>query len=278
MAALFGLDKAAQGFEYACPLAGVHTHLEALQLLGERLSRFFDGEHPTRVTPFAPVDVETSLAPARTVYTGNYVLNRDGLRHGIPFAALKLRMAGPTLGRLLQQGLGERFVQAALPLLHRRAEPESGRAEYRPGVRHDGALVDLAGEYQRQFVGDLMLFGIIELLADGYPQHVPPPDRVVAVFDAVAVRLLGEYRQVRERVMDGLAVFARRLDSAGQLDDAVLAPYRLFAQRVRHNYSPQAAAVRALEDPAFRADWIERLTAAVRDLPAQQARWLEMIG
>jgi len=279
MAALFGLDKAAQGFEYACPLAGTHTHLETLQRLGERLSRFFDGEHPTRVTPFVPVDVETSLAPARTVYTGNYVLNRDGLRHGIPFAALKLRMAGPTLGRLLQQGLGERFVQAALPLLHRRAEPESGRAEYRPGVRHEGALVDLAGEYQRQFVGDLMLFGLIELLADGYPQQVPSPERVEAVFDAVAMRLLGEYRQVRERVMTGLAVFVRRLDGAGgQLEDAVLAPYRRFAQRVRYNYSPQAAAVRALEDPAFRADWTGRLATAVRDLPSQQARWMEMIG
>ena len=278
MAALFGLDAAAQTFEYACPLDGAHTHVDTLQALGERLSRFFDGEHPTRVTPFSPVDVETSLSPARTVYTGNYVFNRAGLRHGIPFAALKLRMAGPTLGRLLQQELGERFVQAALPLLHRRAEPQTGSAEYRPGVRYEGALVELSGEYQRQFVGDLMLFGIIELVGAGYPAHLPKGDCVEALFDNVGERLLGEYRQVREQVMERLATFERRLDGHHRVEDNLFEPYRHFARLVRHNYAPQAAAVRALEDPAFRADWIRRLAVAVRELPAQQARWAEIVG
>lgn len=278
MAALFGLDAAAQTFEYACPLDGTHTHVDTLQALGERLSRFFDGEHPTRVTPFSPVDVETSLAPARTVYTGNYVFNRKGLRHGIPFAALKLRMAGPTLGRLLQQELGERFVQAALPLLHRRAEPWTGSAEYRPGVRHEGMLVELSGEYQRQFVGDLMLFGIIELVGVGYPAELPGESRVASLFDGVSERLLGEYRRVREQVMERLAVFDRQLGDHHRVESSLLAPYRHFARLVRRNYAPQAAAVCALENPAFREDWIRRLTKAVREFPAQQALWAEVIG
>ncbi len=274
MAGLFGLQEAARRFEYACPLTGRHRHLDALRDLGERLSRFFDGEHPTRITPFVPNDVGASLSPARTVYTGNAVFNRAGLRHGIPFAALKLRMAGPTLGRLLQRRLGPRFAQAALPLLHRRTEPGSGEAGYRPGVHHQGAMVDLSGEYRRQFIGDLMLFTVIELVDRGYPENLPKG--VERRFTEVSERLLGEYRQVRERVMARLDDFERRLDDP-DAEAALLTPYRRFAHLLRHNYSPRAAAVRAVENPAFRADWVRRLSDAVRALPAQQARWSERL-
>ena len=270
MARLFGLEAAARDFRYACPLPPPHSGEAMLGDLGGRLGRFFDGEHPTRVTPFDPVAVAESLAPARTVYTGNYVLSRAGLRHGIPFADLKLRMAGPTLGRLLQARLGPAFAQANLPLLHRRTEAASGRAEYRPGVERDAGGVDLSGEYRRQFLGDWMLFGIAELTADGYPDAPLDGRAVAAALQAVEARLLTEYRRVREMVMARLADLDRRLSGS-----PVPAPFAAFAETVRRNYGPEAPAVRAIEDAGFRDRWRARLAQAIRDYPQQRERWEE---
>ena len=99
------------------------------------------------MTPYRHVDVQASLTPARTVYTGNYVLSPGALKYFIPFAGLQLRMAGPVLGRLIQTSSGEAFVSANLPLLHRRTVEEKGGAEFRPGVNRSTPLVDLSGEF-----------------------------------------------------------------------------------------------------------------------------------
>ncbi len=270
MARLFGLDQAARDFEYACPLPTPHSHRQALADLGGRLGRFFDGEHPTRITPFTPTAIEQSLSPARTVYTGNYVLNRAGLRHGIPFANLKLRMAGPTLGRLLQADLGAVFAQANLPLRHRRTESSSGRAEFRPGVQH-GSGVDLSGEYRRQFAGDLMLFSVKKLVETGYPDVLPSVARLLPVLDEVEAMLLDEYRSVRQEVGERLIDLGRRLEA--NTDSRYLRGFRDFAIQVQNNFDNQASAVRSIEDARFRDQWKSRIAQALRAYPQQQASW-----
>jgi hypothetical protein len=107
-------------------------------LLGEdfaqRLNAFFFGEHLTRRTWFAYGSGFTQLAPARTIYPGNYIVNYSGLKYVIPFGHLRLRMSGPTMGRLLQAALGARFATSNLPLLHRRTLESTHSAEFRPGV------------------------------------------------------------------------------------------------------------------------------------------------
>ena len=74
--------------------------------LARRLNGFFDGEHPTRKTPYEHESVMDEIRMARTIYTGNYVIRPECLRYYIPFAPLKLRMAGPVLGRIIRAELG----------------------------------------------------------------------------------------------------------------------------------------------------------------------------
>ncbi|RMG32744.1 MAG: hypothetical protein D6720_12745 [Gammaproteobacteria bacterium] len=275
MAGLFGLQTKGD-FVYACPLPMPHNHDDMLEHLGSQLGRFFDGEHPTRVTRFTPTPIEQSLAPARTVYTGNYVLNHAGLRHGIPFANLKLRMAGPTLGRLLQARLGPAFAQANLPLLHRRTESGSGRAECRPGVvRHHGGI-DLSDEYRRQFLGDWMLFTVVELVESDYPSQVPEERRIAKVLSAVEGQLLREYRRVRRKVGERLHGMEQAM--ASSMPGTIRHHFLAFAATVRANYQEDTPAVRALEDPGFRDLWRQRLLESLRALPGQQQAWERRIA
>ena len=100
----------------------------------------------------------TATSAARTVYTGNYVIRPENLRYFIPFATLKLRMAGPVLGRILKMRLKHRFVSANLPMLHNRTVDSIGQSEYRAGVINTNQSIDLSNEFIRQFYGDVMLF------------------------------------------------------------------------------------------------------------------------
>ena len=149
MADLFGFAPAAQPHRYHCRLPGTHDQLAVLDDFARRLDRFFDGEHPTRVTCHEYTPAGESVTPARTVYTGNYVLNAQGLRYFIPFAHLRLRMAGPVLGRIARAELGDGFVSANLPLLHKRTLEELGESEFRPGVERQEGWVDLSREFER---------------------------------------------------------------------------------------------------------------------------------
>jgi len=170
MADLFGFETPSKSCIYHCTLNNAHKNIDCLNHFFTKLNKFFDGEHPTRKSYYQYENLSASIKPARTIYTGNYIFKPDNLKYFIPFASLKLRMAGPVLGRIIKAELGDQFISANLPMLHKRTIDKTGQSEFRPGVNHVNNSVDLSGEFIRQFFGDVMLFSIIELTEMGYPK------------------------------------------------------------------------------------------------------------
>lgn len=189
MAELFGFRPAAETWRHRCPLPATHDHAACLTDFAGRVGRFLDGEHLTRRAFYQPDEPLASLRPARTVYTGNYVLDPSGLDWFIPFAALGLRMAGPTLGRIMRAELGAAFVSANLPMLHARTVEAIGRAEFRPGIVRGHDTVDLSGEFERQYFGDVMLFAVERLTEQGFPGSEPDAAAIARAVDASEARL-----------------------------------------------------------------------------------------
>jgi hypothetical protein len=172
MVKLFGYRQPPLPKKYPCILAGDHSVLTCFGVFSDRALGFFYGLHPTRTQFYSHGNGFAGTTNARTVYTGNYVISPAGLRHFIPFAALGLRMAGPTLGRILRGKIGGKFVSANLPLLHRRTAAEDNINEFRSGVVHEGDTLDLSEEFLRQFWGDVMLFSVESLSEIGYPEKL----------------------------------------------------------------------------------------------------------
>lgn len=167
MANLFGFSNQSHIFNYHCTLADKHTNADCFRDFADKLDHFFYGEHPTRKTVFNYEQGFTRTVPARTVYTGNYVIRAEALRYFIPFATLKLRMAGPVLGRILKSRLKHRFVSANLPMLHNRTINSTGQSEFRAGVKNNNNSIDFGNEFVRQFYGDVMLFSMEKITAAG---------------------------------------------------------------------------------------------------------------
>ncbi len=192
MAELFGFRQA-EAFRYRCTLTGMHDHVRCFADFAAKLGRFFDGEHPTRRSVYQAAELMSSVKQARTIYTGNYVFTPAGLDYFIPFAALKLRMAGPTLGRIIKAELGERFVSANLPMLHRRTVEAIGQSEFRPGIERTQQRVDLSGEFERQYFGDVMLFSVERLTAAGYPGVEQTEEFIADIVDSVEAEMHVKY-------------------------------------------------------------------------------------
>jgi len=169
MANLFGFSNQDKVFNYQCTLPKKHTNADCFIDFSEKLEHFFYGEHPTRKTFFNYENGFTETTQARTVYTGNYVIKPEALNYFIPFATLKLRMAGPVLGRILKTKLKEKFVSANLPMLHNRTVESTGQSEFRAGVKSNEKQIDLGTEFIRQFYGDVMLFTTEKISAEGFP-------------------------------------------------------------------------------------------------------------
>lgn len=279
MATLFGFARPDGVHRYHCALQGPHDHAACLAGFARRLNGFFDGEHPTRVTPYRHLDVQASVAPARTVYTGNYVLAPRALRYFIPFAELRLRMAGPVLGRLVQAGSGAAFVSANLPLLHRRTMAAQGVAEFRPGVDRSAPLVDLSGEFERQFFGDVMLFTVVELVARGYPAVQPERAEIREQVLATEVRIRSRYADVQRLVLARLDELEALLSEPGrwwnQAAEAAetRALFDQFAASLRANFAAHARAWQLIDDATHRQARRAAITAALAAYRLDRESW-----
>lgn len=208
MARLFGFEENPDVFSYACPLRGQHSNADVLKYFASHLHGFFHGEHPTRKSRYEYADPLASLQAARTVYTGNYCFRAQALKYFIPFASLKLRMAGPVLGRILKAELGDRFVSVNLPMLHARTLNAGDAYEFRPGVAEKEGDIDLSGELERQFYGDVMLFSIGKLTALGYPKENAENYPIAEIIQTTQQEMAGLYAEKRALVMARLKKLA----------------------------------------------------------------------
>jgi len=201
MASLFGFSNHEQAFDYHCTLQGKHTNADCFIDFSDKLGRFFYGEHPTRKTFFHYENGFSTTTPARTVYTGNYIIKPENLEHFIPFATLKLRMAGPVLGRLLNARLQGKFVSANLPMLHNRTVDSTGQAEFRAGVKNQDSTIDLGNEFIRQFYGDVMLFSIKKITEKKPPGKATNSHSVQPVINATYNNIKANYIEKHSTVL-----------------------------------------------------------------------------
>jgi hypothetical protein len=276
MADLFGF-RPADRYAYPCPLPGSHTEADCFGHFAGRVNSFFYGEHPTRVSHYEPAELFASVQPARTVYAGNYVFRATALGYFIPFAALRLRMSGPTLGRILRAELGPRFVSANLPMLHKRTVESGGQAEFRPGIETRAQAVDMSGEFERQFYGDVMLFSVEQLAAGGIGGA-----EAAATLDATREDLLAKYNARQQTILDRLAGAEALLMAPCRwwhtTDHAVaVAGFSRFCANVRRNFGIESSGHARINDPARWRQWRADLLAGLARYPAERTVWAEAL-
>ncbi len=281
MTDLFGYPVPPAPYRYRCDLEGAHNHYTALHRFIQRLTSFFYGEHPTRRSYYQRTPLMESVGPARTVYTANYLFTPEGLDAFIPFATLKLRMAGPMLGRFLQQRLGNRFLSANLPMVHKRTLEQADHAEHRPGVKprqNERGTVDLSVEFERQFYGDVALFAI-EKLTDSRHEGSDDLPSLLTLLEETEQRLRHRYQQQREQIASRLEQFEALWSKGWWYQHSSDSEQQLtsFIDNLRHNFLQEAPAWSLIESSAHRQQRLQQIAEAIHHYPEAQEAWSKLL-
>jgi len=279
LAGLFGFEHKQTTFDYPCRLTGSHDHGASLADFAARLNAFFFGEHLTRKTWFEYKGDFTQLSPARTVYPGNTIVNYAGLKYIIPFGHLRLRMSGPTAGRLIAAEIGPRFAGFNMPNLHRRITAAGLSDDFRPGVEVDQASIDLSNEFERQFFGDLMLFSTEELVKRADVKQPFARDAVETVIAQKEAELLALYHQKHDAIVAKNRQLNELVFNAGHwwlnapaLRNA-LSQVHAFIDNIDRNFGEHALAWRQIQSTEHRAQRKQQIIDALLDYRAERDVW-----
>ncbi|HMN13761.1 MAG TPA: hypothetical protein PKD55_15725, partial [Bellilinea sp.] len=279
LAGLFGYEHKQATFDYVCRLTGTHDHAACMRDFTRRLNAFFFGEHLTRRTWFDYGKGYSPLSPARTIYPGNYIVNYAGLKYVIPFGHLRLRMSGPTAGRLIAAEIGPRFASFNMPNLHLRTTEAGLEDDFRPGVEVGQEHIDLSNEFERQFFGDLMLFSTEELVKRADVNRPFPRDIVEAVLDQKEAEMLALYRQKHEATVQRNRQLNEQVFKAGHWWlhapelKAALAQVRAFIDNIERNFGEHAPAWQQIQSSEHRARRKQQIVEALLDYRAERDAW-----
>ena len=279
MADLFGFEPSNRAFKYQCNISDNHDHSQCFMNFAQNLDNFFDGEHPTRKNHYDFIERLEDTAPARTVYTGNYILKPEHLNYFIPFAPLKLRMAGPALGRLIKADIGTRFVTANLPMLHKRTVTETGQSEFRSGINRKEKQVDLSVEFERQFYGDIMLFSIEKLSHQGYPIKKLSSEQikttVLETENAIHQTYLTKQQQIWKKLVFIEAQFNNNMqwwNHDKNLEDA-RNKFQIFFKNIAYNFGESATGYRQINNQIKKQHRLNDIVCAVKNYYQDKENW-----
>ena len=283
MARLFGFENNSTTYPYRCPLEGEHDHAACLLGFARRLNSFFFGEHLTRKTLFSYNNGFAHRVPARTIYPGNYIVNYEGLKYIIPFGHLRLRMSGPTAGRLIAAEIKQRFASVNLPMLHRRTTEAGLDDDFRPGVELGNAgqqqSIDLSNEFERQFFGDLMLFSTEALVKRADVNKAFEKELVVAVINEKENELLELYQQKHDAIADK----NRQLKDLVFNDDHwwleaaglgnTLKQLKAFIDNIDNNFGEQSLAWHQIQSVEHRTERKKQIVEALMNYRTERDAW-----
>lgn len=279
LAKLFGYQGGPTTFPYQCKLAGAHDHAACLADFAKRLNAFFFGEHLTRKTWFEYKGDFSQLSPARTIYPGNTIVNYAGLKYVIPFGHLRLRMSGPTAGRLIAAEIGPRFASFNMPNLHRRITEAGLADDFRPGVEIEEDSIDLANEFERQFFGDLMLFTTEELVKRADVNQPFVRELVEVVVNQKETELLDLYRLKHEAIVQKNRQLDEQVFKAGHwwLDVPELTrslnQVRTFIDNIDRNFGEHAPVWQQIQSAGHREQRKQQIVEALLSYRAERNVW-----
>ncbi|MBT7445011.1 MAG: hypothetical protein HN790_13730 [Methylococcales bacterium] len=283
MAQLFGLKSQHKTYDYCCTLKEKHDNAACFNTFSSRINHFFFGEHLTRKTYFTYQSPQNAIIPARTIYPGNYITTFEGLKYIIPFGQLRLRMSGPTAGRLIQSEIGQRFASVNLPMLHARTLQSDFKDEYRPGVEDNIEHIDLGDEFERQYFGDLMLFTVDRLAKSGINIEQYDEPTLSEMLSVIELELLNLYETKHHNVIHKNAEFIKAVNNSqawwntDNNSKEAVQQLQQFASNIQHNFNEQALAYQQIQSASHREKRIATILDALLHYQQDREAWDAML-
>ena len=259
-------------------VSALKSHLKHAAFLHLDVQDFFGSINKTRVTRCLKSKVGYAIA-REWANISTVIDPRDKKKYIIPFGQLRLRMSGPTAGRLIQAEIKQRFASVNLPMLHRRTAQGNLSDEFRPGVELQQENIDLSNEFERQFFGDLMLFSVAELMEQADVNEPFQKAKLVVVVDRKEAELLVLYQHKRESVLEKNRWLNELVFETGHwwlqastLTDE-LKHVKTFIDNIEYNFSDQSLAYQQIYSAEHRTERKKQIIEAVLNYRTERDAW-----
>jgi hypothetical protein len=192
-------------------------------------------------------------------------------------------MAGPQLGRIMKAELGNRFVSANLPLLHKRTQEMTGESEFRPGIDKGREGIDISGEFERQFFGDIMLFTLQALVESGYPQQPISVKQIEQVLLDTESSLLNRYHRMQQEIMVKLGKLKYQIEDRNcwwwhnpDTGDAIK-NFQRFIEYMEYNFDETSPGYGTIQSPPHRQQRREQTLQALCSYRKDRNNWRQAL-
>ncbi len=198
-------------------------------------------------------------------------------------AGLKLRMAGPALGRILRKRLKQGFVSANLPLLHKRTIQTTYSNEFRSGIFREKNLIDISLEFNRQFWGDVMLFTLENLTELGYPdKRLGLPEITETAYD-IQEKIWLLYKKRQDEIETKTETIERYLTDKGSWwnrgpgVEHALKNMDLFCSQIRNNFGGTSESMKKISGEIEEGASIAMIINAIHSFYEIDIAWNELL-
>ena len=192
-------------------------------------------------------------------------------------------MAGPTLGRIIQSEIGNDFVSANLPMLHTRTVENTGQSEFRAGVYADDSHIDLSDEFARQYYGDVMLFTIETLSAQGYPDLLLPAEDIRKKIEKVESELYIQYMSKQQLIIRNHGELKKLFSDKTKwwnkvtTNNSTIKLFTRFIDNIERNFGKQSAGYTLISSTQHKEEKLEQILHAILNYVSEKELWQSII-
>ena len=193
-------------------------------------------------------------------------------------------MAGPVLGRIIKAESNQRFVSANLPMLHNRTVEDIGVSEFRPGINSQQNSIDLSGEFERQFFGDVMLFSMEKLTARGYPEQPVSEQAIMHILESTEQDIRQKYATKQGQIQQKLELVKSLFHDSNHWWNASddMGParenFRIFIDNIEQNFGDTSRCYELIDSDGNRNTRFEQMLDAIIEYPAKREAWRSILG
>jgi len=197
-------------------------------------------------------------------------------------------MAGPVLGRILKTKLEHKFVSANLPMLHNRTVDSIGQSEFRPGVENHNEHIDLGNEFIRQFYGDVMLFTMEKVTADGFPEKTINKERLRTVLNQTYKKIRDNYIEKHNTILELKTQIGVQINSGkywwnnssantGEFNTS-LSNFNAFLNNIQSNFDENTYAFQQITSSIYVQKHLNKILEAILNYKNDLHSWNKILN
>jgi hypothetical protein len=164
-------------------------------------------------------------------------------------------------------------------MLHTRTVENTGQSEFRPGISTDDNHVDLSNEFAGQYFGDVMLFTIEELSAQGYPKTLPSEETIRLVLDKIEPELHNQYMSKQRLIMQKHAELKQLFNDKSKwwnqpgTKNRTKKLFTRFLDNIENNFGDQSAGYALISYSQYKTSKLENIIQAIMRYTHERTLW-----